>query len=97
MIGVGLEGTHSAAARSWLKWGHRLSTPAFGCVVVLKRGGKNEPGRDVIKARGHVGFFIDQCTPGEITILGGNQSNKVCERNYPLDRVLDYRWPQGEE
>ena len=86
--------TRSARARSWLKWGIRLHHPAFGCVVVMKRGGDNQPGRDVIRAKGHVGFFIDLPTPTEVTVLGGNQSNQVCERTYPVERVLDYRWPE---
>lgn len=86
--------TNSARARSWLKWGMRLplSHPALGCVAVLKRGGRDQPGRSVVNAKGHVGFFIDLPTPYEVTILGGNQSNQVCERTYPIGRVLDYRW-----
>lgn len=89
-----IERTRSAAARSWLRWGIQLpiEAPAFGSVVVLQRGGGNQPGREVIKAKGHVGFLIDRPTPTEIIVLGGNQSNQVCERNYPIDRVLDYRW-----
>jgi len=92
---AGIERTKSAMARSWLKWGQRLPLiyPAFGCVVIIKRGGGNQPERDVINAKGHVGFFVDQPTPSEIIILGGNQSNQVCERTYRIERVLDYRWP----
>ncbi len=89
-----LLGTHSARARSWLHWGTPLpmDNPAFGCVVITKRGGSGQPGKDVIDAKGHVGFLIDIPTPTEVTLLGGNQSNQVCERTYPIERVLDYRW-----
>lgn len=82
--------THSARARSYLRWGIRLSVPALGCVCILKRG--TDDGRDVINAPGHVMLLTDIPNPWEVTGLGGNQSNKVCERSYPVDRVLDYRW-----
>ena len=85
--------TKSARARSFLNWGLKLSTPAFGCIVIIKRGGANEPGPDVLDAKGHVGIFVDMPTPHEIIILGGNQSNQVCERTYPLSRLLGFRWP----
>lgn len=93
MVAVGEPGTDSARARSWLHYGVPLRVPALGCVVVLKRGGANEPGAEVVNAKGHVGFFIDEPTPGEVIVLGGNQSNQVCERTYPESRVLGYRWP----
>lgn len=85
---------NSARARSWLNWGVKLNPdyPAFGCVAVLKRGGPGQPGPAVIDAQGHVGFFVDRPTPTEVIVLGGNQSNQVCERTYPVERILGYRW-----
>jgi uncharacterized protein (TIGR02594 family) len=85
--------TKSAAARSWLRYGMNMVIPALGCIVILQRGTGKQPGPDVLRAPGHVGFFIDQPTPREIVILGGNQSNQVCERTYEFKRVLGYRWP----
>ncbi len=85
--------TGSARARSFLKWGTRLSEPAFGCITIIKRGGRNQPGPDVINAMGHVAIFIDMNTPTEMTLLGGNQGDRVCERSYSLDRLLGWRWP----
>ena len=89
-----MERTASARARSWLEWGIPLCEPAMGCVVILKRGPGNQPGKDVIAAPGHVGLLTDMLEPDSVTLLGGNQSNQVCERTYSLDRVLDYRWPK---
>ena len=86
--------TRSARARSWLLWGQQQSIPAYGCIVVMKRGGQGQPGPDVLKAPGHVGFFIEPVGKSRIRILGGNQKNSVCERDYSAGRVLSYRWPE---
>ena len=84
---TGLEGTNSARARSWEKWGSRLRKPREGCIVVLTRpaGGANA---------GHVGFYVRE-TATHIRLLGGNQANSVKESNYPKSRLIGYRWPAG--
>ena len=81
----GIPSTRSAAARSYLDWGVELDIPRKGCVVVLWRGSKDG-------ASGHVGFFLYQ-TKDKITLLGGNQGDKVSVQSYDIDRVLSYRWP----
>lgn len=79
---AGIEGTHSAAARSWLKWGKALEMPVEGCIVILKRG--NDPNS------GHVGFYVK--SEGEaIIVLGGNQSDQVKESRFAKKDVLGYR------
>lgn len=81
---VGIVGTRSAAARSWLKWGKALDVPRVGCVVVFSRPPK--PGS------GHVAFYV--ADEGQsIVVLGGNQGNAVSAKPYPKSRVLGYRWP----
>src|SRR3954469_1069093 len=45
---AGVQGTDSAAARSWLRWGEDAGAFIPGCIVVLTRGSPGE---------GHVGFF----------------------------------------
>lgn len=75
-------GTDSAWARSWLDWGVETDSPRAGCIVVLERG----------VTSGHVGFFVSK-TATSIVLLAGNQSNKVCEAEYPLSRLLGYRIP----
>lgn len=93
LLQAGQDITRSAAARSWLSWGLDLRVPAIGCVAVLKRAGKSQPGPAVLDAPGHVGFYFGRGSQSEVLILGGNQDNAVNVRAYPLARVLGYRWP----
>lgn len=82
----GHAGTNSAAARSWLYWGHELVRPRRGAVCVLRR---DAAGR---KDGGHVGFFVE--TRGEeLVLFGGNQENQVGYGQYALDRLLGWRVP----
>ncbi len=82
---VGIVGTGSALARSWLTWGEQLREPMVGCVVVLWR---EEP----TSWRGHVGYYLRE--EGELVyLLGGNQLEQVREHFYPKACVLGYRWP----
>lgn len=76
-----VEGTHSAAARSWLHWGKAIETPRRGCIAVLSREGG-----------GHVGFYLREWA-GHIQLLGGNQGNAVGVRSYERSRLLGYRVP----
>lgn len=83
MLAAGQRGTGKADARSWLQWGVATTTPAYGCVVVLKRG---------TGWQGHVGFFVGR-RDGLVRILGGNQGNSVSVACFPESSVLGYRWP----
>lgn len=86
---VGYQGTSSARARSWAKWGKKIKDPKPGAIVILSRG-KNP-------ALGHVGFFMGFANSGRsVSILGGNQSNSVSIQNYPVSRVVSFRWPDLE-
>jgi uncharacterized protein (TIGR02594 family) len=82
---VGIKGTGSALARSWLQWGDALAEPRAGCVAVLWR-------EDPQSWRGHVGFFLRQ-DGDDVVLLGGNQLESVREHRYPRAQVLAYRWP----
>jgi uncharacterized protein (TIGR02594 family) len=86
MYNAGFSYTGHALARSWLQWGTSLGSPMYGCVTILSR----EDGG------GHVGFYVG---PGQnnsdLTLLGGNQDDAICLKNYPLNRLLGYRWPLG--
>lgn len=83
----------SLAARSWLVIGKAIALdkaePGFD-VVILKRGGIDEPGPDVLKAPGHVGFYAGR-QDGRVIVLGGNQSDRVCLESFPESRVLGVR------
>jgi uncharacterized protein (TIGR02594 family) len=94
--GMGLKGTFSARARSFLRLGTSMSIPPYGCIAVLARGGGDQPGPEVIEAPGHVGFFLgyqNLVDQRQIRLLGGNQSDSVCTSVYPESQVLGYRWP----
>jgi uncharacterized protein (TIGR02594 family) len=84
----------SLAARSWLSIGYPIplteATPGRD-VVILKRGA-NAPGPTVLAAPGHVGFFAGLLyAPDRVRVLGGNQGDKVCFEEFPLERVLGVR------
>lgn len=68
-------------ARSWARAGASLAKPAYGCIVVFTRTGG-----------GHVGFVVGKDANGNLMVLGGNQSNRVCVKPFPKSRVLAYRW-----
>lgn len=83
----------SLRARSWLRVGVPIelgeAEPGFD-VVILKRGRGEQPGPDVIKAPGHVGFFAGIDGPN-VLVLGGNQSNAVTVAPYPRGSLLGVR------
>lgn len=82
---VGIVGTQSALARSWLEWGDVLAEPVPGCIAVLSR-------EDPAGWKGNVGFFL-RADDVHVHLLGGNQLAQVREHFYPKASVLSYRWP----
>jgi uncharacterized protein (TIGR02594 family) len=82
----------SAAARSWLAIGVPVkpNEVAVGDIVILKRGGGNQPGPEVIKAPGHVGLFAGW-DGGRVRVLGGNQSDSVTIAGFSAADVLGFR------
>jgi uncharacterized protein (TIGR02594 family) len=79
---AGGKGTRSVRARSWLKWGKPVDVPQKGDVVIFSRPPETWTG--------HVAFFISD-EGATITVLGGNQSNKVKLSKYDKTRLLGYR------
>lgn len=87
---VGIVGSGSSAARSFLRWGEKttLDDAKPGDVVVLWR---ESPG----SWKGHVGIYHDH-DDTTVTLLGGNQGNQVCFKKYDIGRVLEVRrWPEA--
>jgi len=79
-------------ARSWLEVGKGipLDTAEAGDIIVLKRGKGEQPGPEVLKAPGHVGFYAGRF--GDfIEVLGGNQSDTVKVSRYPVKNLLGVR------
>lgn len=83
---VGIRGTRSGMARSFLHWGKKLTVPVVGCVVVLARGAAPS---------GHVGFVV-AAGKDRVKVLGGNQGDAVSEVWFSTKNVLGYRWPPGQ-
>lgn len=72
-------------ARSYLEWGEPvdLNDAEEGDIVVFSRGDPNG-------WQGHVGFFVKRAGK-YIEVLGGNQSNQVNVKRYPVSRLLGVR------
>lgn len=81
---VGIKDIKTLLARDWLKYGEKVSIPKRGDIVILKRGTSNW--------EGHVGIFLKYTDDGKyVTVLGGNQSDRVTISNYPAIRVIGFR------
>lgn len=80
---VGIAGTKSAAALSWLKWGIELPAPIVGALAVFDWGG----------GKGHVGMVAGRAPAGALVVLGGNQGDQVKLSVIPTTRLVSLRWP----
>ncbi len=82
----------SLMARSWLTVGKGITLDQAepGDVIILKRGSGDQPGPEVLKAPGHVGFYAGRFD-SVIEVLGGNQSDTVKVSRYPVKRLLGVR------
>jgi len=79
---AGHAGTDSAAALSWASWGTNATAPVPGDIVVFNWGGGS----------GHVGFFVS-ATSTIVKVLGGNQGNEVCIKDWDKEKVYRIRKP----
>ncbi len=89
VLKAGYGGTRSAAAKSWLDWGHHLTEPRTGAIAVIKRISASAD------AGFHVGFAVSSSTT-VLRLLGGNQSDQVKYSSFPLKsyEVKGCRWPR---
>lgn len=81
---VGLTGTKSRMARSFLNWGVECELDA-GVIAVFSRG--DNP------IHGHVGI-VQWFDDDYIYLLGGNQGDKVSVQKYRRSRLLGCRMPK---
>jgi hypothetical protein len=81
---AGGKGTHSRAARSFLKYGKRLKGPRVGAIAILYRKGP---------LNGHVGVVRGTDGRGNPIIVSGNHGHHVRQSVYPKRRVLAYVMP----
>jgi uncharacterized protein (TIGR02594 family) len=82
---AGLKGTNLKNARSWVTWGHNVTPPAPGCVIVLWR-------ESPTSTKGHVGFYVGM-EDGRVRLLGGNQGDAVKIASFDADRIIARRMP----
>ena len=83
----------SLMARSWLQVGTPIKieeADAGNDIVILKRGGGDQPGPEVISAPGHVGFFAG-IEHDRVLLLGGNQGDAVNISGFPVSRIIGVR------
>lgn len=91
---LGCQRSRSLAARSWLRVGIpiALTEARRGFDIVVLSRGAHAPGPEVLVAPGHVGFFAGLLhAPDRVRVLGGNQGDRVCYEDFPIDRVLGVR------
>lgn len=79
-----LEGTESAVAQSWKRWGRKAKPPMpRGAIAVFQRWREGEQP----SWKGHVGFALS-ADDDSIELLGGNQSRSVSVARYPRNGKL---------
>lgn len=81
----------SARARDWADYGFGEQSRRLGCIAVIYR--KPSKATSGTTSSGfHVGFYV-RSQGNQITLLGGNQDNKVCVNTFTGWKVLALRWP----
>ena len=93
---VGIKGTNSAAAKSWLDWGAAIDTPEEGCITVIQQKQATKDKSTGSASGFHVAFWLKQ-DANYVTLLGGNQHDTVRESDFPLSKysIKGYRMPKG--
>lgn len=85
VIQAGLPGTDSGWATSWADWGVEDPDPGLGSIVVWRRS--RDLGNGLEPVGGHVAILLED--RGEtLHVLGGNQRDAVCRRDYPRTGYL---------
>ncbi|RAH98786.1 hypothetical protein DLJ53_24420 [Acuticoccus sediminis] len=89
LINSGYPSTRSALARSFTRYGTRLSRPVRGAIVVFPRGSN--------PLYGHVGIVESVRSDGTIVIINGNSGNAVRRSVFRQSSILPdgIRWPPG--
>lgn len=88
---VGIKGTGSAAAASWLTWG-KPSEAKPGAITIIHSIG-TVSNRQTVTGY-HVAFFLRD-DGSHVYLLGGNQLSQVKRSGFPKKawRVAGHRWP----
>ena len=91
---VGIKGTNSALAKSWLFWGVEITSPTLGCVCIIRQKVKQEDSATGTRTGYHVGFWLAE-KDNRVHLLGGNQSDQVKMSSFGLNtyEIKGYRLP----
>lgn len=84
---VGRQGTNSASSGSFRCEGEDAPAAEVGDVVVFRKEGHDHPCR----GQGHVGFFVG-ASPSKVSVLGGNQSDRIKTSDYSVDSRTQNLW-----
>lgn len=92
----GYEGTRSAAAKSYLKFGDSLLWPKVGAIAVIQTQ-RIIPGQPKPIFGHHVGFVYSEAMGASgkpvVNILGSNQNDSVNITAFKKSSIVTYRWP----
>ncbi|MBJ3774810.1 C40 family peptidase [Acuticoccus mangrovi] len=89
LVNCGYPSTRSALARSFTRYGTKLTRPVPGAIVVFPRGSN--------PLYGHVGVVEQVNGDGTVTVINGNVSNEVRRSVFRIASILPggLRWPPG--
>jgi uncharacterized protein (TIGR02594 family) len=80
---TGHRGSGSDMARSFARYGRRVSGPQVGAIAVMSRGSNG----------GHVGVVSGIAPSGDPIVISGNYNDRVAEAVYPRGRIIAYVVP----
>jgi uncharacterized protein (TIGR02594 family) len=92
LIQAGLPPYPKAMAKDWVSYGRALDTPVPGAITVVYKLPKLKADGTMTGSGYHVAFYVSG-NGSTLTLFGGNQGNKVCEKNFAGWDVRGYRWP----
>jgi uncharacterized protein (TIGR02594 family) len=90
---MGVRGTNSARAISWVDWGVETAARAGAITVIYSAAAANS---STTVSGNHCAFLVSE-TDTHFILLGGNQGNAVRVKDFPKSKweLKAYRWPTG--
>jgi uncharacterized protein (TIGR02594 family) len=82
----------SPRAQDWLRYGIELDMPLPGAITVIYKKPKTTSDSSLTPSGFHVGFYV-RGDSNSVTLVGGNQGNRVQEKIFVGYEVRGYRWP----
>lgn len=88
---VGITGTRSAAAASWISWGISKGAQTGAITVIHNPAMANS---SLSRSGNHVGFLVEE-TSTHYVLIGGNQGDEVRKSLFPKSswQLKGHRWP----